>query len=135
LSIIDVSPQGAQPIISASGRFVMIFNGEIYNYEELRARIEAAGLAPKWRGHSDSEVLLQAVDAWGVESALRLAEGQMAVAIWDRADRRLYLARDRFAEKPLYYGWAGDDFIFASELKALRRHPQFDHAFDDEAVA
>jgi asparagine synthase (glutamine-hydrolysing) len=135
LSIIDVSPQGAQPMVSASGRFVMIFNGEIYNYEELRATVEAAGQAPKWRGHSDTEVLLQAFDLWGIEQALRLAEGQTALAVWDRAERRLYLARDRFGEKPLYYGWAGDDFVFASELKALRRHPQFDHAFDDEAVA
>jgi asparagine synthase (glutamine-hydrolysing) len=135
LSIIDVSPQGAQPMISAGGRFVMVFNGEIYNHGDLRAELEASGAAPAWRGHSDSEILLQAIEAWGFEPALRRAEGQMAIVVWDRIERRLYLGRDRFGEKPLYYGFAGRDFVFASELKALRVHPLFDDTLDEAAIA
>ncbi len=135
LAIIDLSAEGAQPMVSAGGRFVMVFNGEIYNYRVLRAALEAEGLAPNWRGHSDSEVLLAAIEAWGIERALTEAEGQMALAVWDRTERRLHLARDRFGEKPLYYGWAGDDLVFGSELKALRRHPRFDDALDEAALA
>ena len=135
LAIIDLSPHGAQPMVSAGGRFVLTYNGEIYNYRELRADLEGAGLAPAWRGHSDTEVLLAAIEAWGLERALEKAEGQMAFALWDRETRTLHLARDRFGEKPLYYGWAGNDFVFGSELKALRVHPQFDDALDDGAVA
>ncbi|HEY3814280.1 MAG TPA: asparagine synthase (glutamine-hydrolyzing) [Caulobacteraceae bacterium] len=135
LSIIDVSAQGDQPMVSASGRYVMIFNGEIFNYADLRTALEAAGAAPRWRGHSDTEVLLQAIETWGVERALQQAEGQLALALWDRLERRLHLARDRFGEKPLYWGWAGRDFVFASELKALAQHPALDRSLDPEAVA
>ena len=135
LSIIDLSPQGAQPMLSASGRYVLTYNGEIYNYRDLKAELDTAGQAPAWRGHSDSEVLLAAIEAWGLERALAKAEGQMALGLWDRQTRALHLARDRFGEKPLYYGWAGADLVFGSELKALRVHPRFDATLDDEATA
>jgi asparagine synthase (glutamine-hydrolysing) len=132
LSIVDLSPAGAQPMTSADGRRVLVFNGEIYNFRALRAELDQAGVA--WRGHSDTEVLLEAIGAWGVEDALRRIEGQFAFALWDRPRRELVLARDRFGEKPLYYGRVGADFVFASELKALRRHPDFRGEIDQAAL-
>jgi asparagine synthase (glutamine-hydrolysing) len=125
LSIIDLSPEGHQPMTSASGRFVMALNGEIYNYPELRAELEQAGRAPAWRGHSDTEVFLAACDAWGIEGAVQRTNGMFAIALADLAEEQLVLARDRMGEKPLYYGWQGQHFLFSSELKALRAHPQF----------
>jgi asparagine synthase (glutamine-hydrolysing) len=125
LSVIDLSPEGHQPMTSASGRFVMVFNGEIYNYPELRAELEKAHLAPAWRGHSDTEVFLAACDAWGMEGALQRSNGMFALALVDLAEDELVLARDRMGEKPLYYGWQGRYFLFGSELKALRAHPRF----------
>lgn len=133
LSIVDLSDQGAQPMTSADGRMVIVFNGEIYNFRDLRARLEPAGV--HWRGHSDTEVLLEAISAWGTETALQRLEGQFAFAVWDRHTRRLTLARDRFGEKPLYYGKVGDDLVFASELKAIRQHPDFSGALDHQALA
>ncbi len=134
LAIIDISPGGAQPMASRCERFVIVFNGEIYNYRDLRRDLQATENIA-WRGSSDTEVLLEAVGRWGFEGALARLQGQFAFALWDRAERRLRLARDRFGEKPLYYGWAGDEFVFGSELKALRRHPDFDGAWDRDAVA
>ncbi len=136
LSIVDLSPQGHQPMLSADGRFVLNFNGEIYNHTEIRVALEAEGGAPEggWRGHSDTEVLLQAIAAWGLERAIGESVGMFALALWDRHDRLLSLVRDRFGEKPLYYGWAGEDFVFGSELKALRLHPRFDSAIDRQAL-
>ncbi|MBX9595531.1 MAG: asparagine synthetase B, partial [Roseomonas sp.] len=137
LSIMDLSPAGHQPMVSACGRFVMIFNGEIYNFAEIRDEIEAVRGAPHpWRGHSDTEILLEAMAQWGFEGTLSRANGMFAIAVWDRADRVLWLGRDRIGKKPLYYGWAGGTFVFGSELKALRAHPDFDDAlcaaaFDD----
>src|SRR5690349_1552022 len=127
LAIIDLSPAGHQPIQSSDGRFVLTFNGEIYNHTDLRAELEHSGGVPGggWRGHSDTEVLVEAVSRWGLEPTLERCVGQFAFGLWDRRDRRLSLARDRFGEKPLYYGWAGRDFIFGSELKAFRIHPNF----------
>ncbi|TCP39566.1 asparagine synthase (glutamine-hydrolyzing) [Rhodovulum marinum] len=129
LAILDLSPAGHQPMISASGRHVLIFNGEIYNHLHLRAELDAAGRAPAWRGSSDTETLLAGIDAWGLEATLERCVGMFAVALWDRQDRRLSLARDRLGEKPLYYGWQGQGaraaFLFGSELKALCRHPAF----------
>jgi asparagine synthase (glutamine-hydrolysing) len=133
LSIIDLSPEGHQPMISASGRYVVAFNGEIYNFERLRPELEADGHS--WRGHSDTEVMLAAFERWGVEGALERFNGMFAFALWDRADRVLHLARDRLGEKPLYYGWAGETFLFGSELKALRAHPSFRAAIDRDALA
>jgi asparagine synthase (glutamine-hydrolysing) len=136
LAIIDVSEAGAQPMVSRDGRWALTYNGELYNYRELRAQLEAAG-GPHlpWRGDSDTEVLLAACQAWGVRAALGRAVGMFAFALWDGARRLLYLARDRMGEKPLYYGRAGRAFVFGSELKALRGHPGFDAALDMESLA
>ena len=134
LSIIDLSPQGHQPMTSPSGRFVMILNGEIYNYPQLRAELEQAGRAPAWRGRSDTEVLLAACEAWGIEGALQRANGMFAIALADLTDEQLVLVRDRMGEKPLYYGWQGRHFLFGSELKALRAHPQFEQRLETRAL-
>lgn len=135
LAILDLSPAGHQPMASASGRWVIAFNGEIYNHLELRKHLEAAGAAPTWRGHSDTETLLAGIEAWGVETTLKRCVGMFAFAAWDRVERALWLARDRLGEKPLYYGWQGGVFLFGSELKALRAHPAFDAAVDRGALA
>jgi asparagine synthase (glutamine-hydrolysing) len=136
LSIVDLSPQGHQPMHSADGRYVLNFNGEIYNHRELRKELDATGKAPQggWRGHSDTEVLLEAIAVWGLDPALEKAVGQFAFALWDQLSRTLSLVRDRFGEKPLYYGWVGGDFIFGSELKALRAHPRFDNPISRRAL-
>jgi asparagine synthase (glutamine-hydrolysing) len=135
LSIIDLSPAGHQPMLSAGGRYVIVFNGEIYNYLALRQKLEVEGMAPSWRGHSDTEVLLACIEAWGLERALNASIGMFALALWDRAERTLSLARDRIGEKPLYYGWQGETFLFGSELKALRAHPSFTASIDRNALA
>ncbi|MDP9412580.1 MAG: asparagine synthase (glutamine-hydrolyzing) [Pseudomonadota bacterium] len=133
LSILDLSPLGHQPMASADGRFVMTYNGELYNHPELRAALDQ-DRATAWRGHSDTETLIECIAAWGLTDTLRRAVGMFALAVWDRRERSLYLARDRFGEKPLYYGWVGEDFAFASELKAIRRHPGFSNPVDRRAV-
>lgn len=133
LSIIDLSPLGHQPMISVCGRWVIAFNGEIYNFPALRAALETEG--ETFRGHSDTEVLLQAMARWGVDRALVEANGMFAFALWDRARRVLTLGRDRFGQKPLFYGTCGKTVLFGSELKALRAHPAFDAAIDRDAVA
>ena len=131
LSIVDLSPAGHQPMTSPSGRYVIAFNGEIYNHHELRRRSETL----RWRGTSDTESLLAAFDVLGVEATLRLAVGMFGFAVWDRRERELVLARDRMGEKPVYYGWQGDTLVFGSELKALRAHPAFRGEVDHEALA
>lgn len=123
LSILDLSPAGAQPMHSTCGRYVIVFNGEIYNHLDLRDALAAKGVAPEWRGHSDTETLLAAIAHWGLDETLKQAGGMFALALWDRKAKRLSLARDRIGEKPLYWGWAGSSLIFGSELKALRQHP------------
>ncbi len=136
LAIVDLSPTGHQPMVSADGRFVLIYNVETYNHADIRRGLDEQGKAPAggWRGHSDTETLLQAVAEWGLEAALGKSVGLFALAVWDRQERRLSLARDRFGEKPLYYGWAGHDFVFGSELKSLRLHPEFAHDIDRRAL-
>jgi len=136
LSIIDLSAAGHEPMHSSSQRYVITFNGEIYNYGELRAELERTSSAPPegWRGHSDVEVLLQAIEAWGLEVAISKAAGMFAFGLWDRHARNLTLVRDRFGEKPLYYGWAGKDFLFGSELKAISAHPRFQADIDRKAL-
>ena len=125
LAIVDLSDAGAQPMTSASRRFIMIYNGEIYNHGDLRAELEASGRAPVWRGHSDTETLLAGIEAWGLDETLGRAIGMFAIALWDSDTRVLSLARDRMGEKPLYYGRQGDTVLFGSELSALTRHPAF----------
>jgi len=120
LSILDLSPQGHQPMISASGRYVMAYNGEIYNFSQVRDDLSRRGLAPQWRGHSDTEILLACFEAWGIEATLPKLTGMFAIALWDRQTRTLSLIRDRIGEKPLYYGVVNGQFIFGSELKALQ---------------
>jgi asparagine synthase (glutamine-hydrolysing) len=136
LSILELTPAGAQPMISASGRYVIVFNGEIYNH--LAIRDELARGEP-FRGHSDTETLLRAFDAWGIERALATAVGMFALACWDRKLGELVLARDRMGEKPLYYGWQGSGvgrtFLFGSELKAITCHPAFEGRVDRSSVA
>jgi asparagine synthase (glutamine-hydrolysing) len=136
LSIVDLSPHGHQPMHSADRRFVLDYNGEIYNHAHIRNELEANGVAPRlgWRGHSDTETLLQAIAVWGLESTLAKVVGMFSFALWDNQDRVLRLVRDRFGEKPLYYGWVGRDFVFSSELKALRVHPEFDNPVDRRAL-
>jgi len=133
LSIIDLSPTGAQPMVSASGRYVISYNGEIYNARDLAPELEAKGV--RFRGHSDTEVLVEAIEAWGLERTLNRLDGMWAFALWDRAERRLQLARDRLGVKPLYYGTLHNAFLFGSELKALRVHPKFDADIDRDALA
>lgn len=135
LSILDLSPAGHQPMQCASGRYVLVFNGEIYNHLALRAELQAAGHAPDWRGHSDTETLLAGFAAWGIAATLQRAVGMFAIALWDRAERRLSLARDRLGEKPLFYGWVRGAFVFGSELKALRAYPGFDNPVSRDALA
>lgn len=130
LSILDLSPAGHQPMFSSSGRYVIVFNGEIYNHLDLRKELGNI----EWRGHSDTETLLAGFEAWGVEATLKKTVGMFAVALWDRADRILTLARDRMGEKPLYYGWQGNTFLFGSELKALKAHPAFRGEIDRDAL-
>jgi asparagine synthase (glutamine-hydrolysing) len=132
LSIIDLSEAGAQPMISASGRYVLSFNGEIYNFQRLRKEL-ADGAYP-YKGHSDTEVILAASEQLGAREAIARLEGMFAVAVWDRQARVLTLARDRAGKKPLYYGWCQQSFLFGSELKALRKHPDFDETLDRDAL-
>lgn len=132
LSILDLSPLGHQPMTSALGRFVMVFNGEIYNFQELRAELEKSGHT--WRGHSDTEIMLAAFLEWGVVEATKRFNGMFAFAVWDKQERVLQLARDRLGEKPLYYGWVGGALVFASELKAVQKFPGFNAAVDREAL-
>jgi asparagine synthase (glutamine-hydrolysing) len=135
LSILDLSPTGRQPMTSESGRYVLAFNGEIYNHLELREDMESASSVVVWRGRSDTETLLGGFDRWGIEPTLKRTTGMFAVAVWDHESKKLTLARDRIGEKPLYYGWQGDVFLFGSELKALRVHPAFGHEIDRDVVA
>ncbi|CAN5787561.1 asparagine synthase (glutamine-hydrolyzing) [soil metagenome] len=134
LSIIDLSPTGHQPMNSPTGRFAIAFNGEIYNYTELRAELMRRSDARKWRGHSDTEILLAAFEDFGIEAALKKAVGMFALAVWDRQERTLTIARDRLGEKPLHYGWQGGTFVFGSEMKALRSHPDFRARIDRRAL-
>jgi len=125
LSILDLSPAGHQPMASPSGRFVTVFNGEIYNHLDLRKEVEKSGNVTCWRGHADTETLLAGFDVWGIEATLKRSVGMFAIAVWDKGERTLTLARDRMGEKPLYYGWNRGAFLFASELKGLRAYPEF----------
>ena len=149
LSIMDLSPAGRQPMISRNGRFVIAFNGEIYNHLELRSELnnnsDSSSLHKsgeskiKWRGYSDTETLLEAFESWGVVATLEKTIGMFSIVLWDKKMRTLHLTRDRFGEKPLYYGWTGGGvkktFVFGSELKAIRAFPDFTNSVCREALA
>ena len=135
LAIIDLSRAGAQPMATGDGRLTLVLNGEIYNFPELRRLLETSPGFPGWRGTSDTETFLEAVAAWGLETALDRSRGMFALALWDARERTLTLARDRMGEKPLYYGLLGGLFAFASELKALRALPGISPDLDHEALA
>lgn len=133
LAILDLSKHGAQPMSSASGRYVIVFNGEIYNHLSLRKDLEAKGAV--FHGHSDTETLLAAVEIWGLNRTLQKINGMFAFALWDRKNRVIDFARDRFGKKPLYLGWAGKHLVFASEVKAFHMHPEFDAQIDKKSTA
>ncbi|MBD3265627.1 asparagine synthase (glutamine-hydrolyzing), partial [bacterium] len=132
LSIIDLSPEGHQPMVSASGRYVIVYNGEVYNFQPLRQRLESRGHV--FRGHSDTEVILAAIETWGVEESVKEFIGMFAFAVWDRENRQLFLVRDRVGIKPLYYGWNNGAFLFGSELKPFWRHPSWQGEIDRHAL-
>jgi len=133
LSIIDLSAEGHQPMASADGRLMMVFNGEIYNFAEIRRELDALG--HRFRGHSDTEVMLAAFREWGVEVATKRFNGMFAFAVWDKETRKLTLSRDRMGKKPLYYGWCGNHFLFASDLNSVSAHPRFSADLDEGALA
>ncbi len=133
LSIVDLSPQGHQPMDSSCGRFVIAFNGEIYNFLDLRAELEATGRS--FRSQSDTEVILEGCAVWGVEATMRRLWGMFAIALWDRQDRILFLMRDRLGIKPLYWGHFGSLVVFGSELKALVAHGGWNRQIDRDALA
>jgi asparagine synthase (glutamine-hydrolysing) len=144
LSIVDLSNAGHQPMVSASGRYVIVFNGEIYNHLSMRMELDARAThtatlangerAFEWRGHSDTETLLAGIETWGVEATLKKTVGMFAIALWDTQDKVLTLARDRMGEKPLYYGFQGQLFLFGSELKAIKVHPDFLSEIDRDVI-
>jgi asparagine synthase (glutamine-hydrolysing) len=138
LAIVDVSSSGHQPMTSASSRYVIALNGEVYNHSELRIELDLINPNYQWSGHSDTETLLAGIEAWGIEKTLSKAVGMFAIALWDRKNHTLNLIRDRFGEKPLYYGWINTGsakvFAFGSELKALRAYPSFQNAVSRDAL-
>lgn len=135
LTILDLSTAGHQPMVSKSGRFVIVFNGEIYNHLELRAKLAEAQGGMTWQGHSDTETILACCEAWGFEKTILQLVGMFALALWDKQLRTLTLARDRLGEKPLYYGWHRNNFMFGSELKALASHPDWRGEVDRDALS
>jgi asparagine synthase (glutamine-hydrolysing) len=135
LSILDLSPTGHQPMTSPCNRFVLVFNGEIYNHLDLRQELEKEGGAFNWRGHSDTETLLASVRHWGIDRCLKKLNGMFAFALWDKIEKKLFLARDRIGEKPLYYGRIGSIFVFGSELKAFLAYPQWRREIDRNSLA
>jgi asparagine synthase (glutamine-hydrolysing) len=134
LAVVELSEAGAQPMVSQSGRWVLSFNGEIYNHKSMREALNADGVARAWRGTSDTETLLETIESLGFKEAISRAVGMFAIAAWDRHEKCLYLARDRLGEKPLYYGWSDRSFVFASELKAIEQHPGWRPDIDRDAL-
>lgn len=139
LSVLDLSSAGNQPMISSSGRFIITYNGEIYNHLEIRKELKEINMNINWKSNSDTETFLEAIEYWGIDNALKKVVGMFAFALWDKKNCSLVLARDRMGEKPLYYGWQGKGlnkvFIFGSELKALKQHPEFQKTINRDAIA
>ncbi len=135
LSILDLSPAGHQPMVSGCGRYVLVYNGEIYNHLDIREELSKFNSHLKWRGASDTETLLVAIAAWGVEATLKRLNGMFAFSLWDRFEKKMYLARDRMGEKPLYYGRSRSTFMFSSELKALEAFPDWQGEIDRQSLA
>ena len=134
LAILELSPAGAQPMHSNCGRYVVVFNGEIYNHLQLRQQLNQEGFLLEWKGHSDTETMLACFVAWGIEKTLQAMVGMFAIALWDKQTKLLTLAKDRMGEKPLYWGWQGDSLFFSSELKALKAHPMFKADIDRDSI-
>ena len=134
LSILDLSSAGNQPMHSLSGNYVIIFNGEIYNHKSLRSELESINQR-NWLGHSDTETLLAAIEEWGLKKTLAKAKGMFAIALWDKSSNKLSLACDRIGEKPLYYGWVNNQFVFSSELKSIKVFPEFNNSIDRNSLA
>ena len=134
LSILDLSSAGNQPMHSSSGNYVIIFNGEIYNHKSLRSELELINQR-NWLGHSDTETLLAAIEEWGLKKTLVKAKGMFAIALWDKSSNKLSLACDRIGEKPLYYGWVNNQFVFSSELKSIKVFPEFNNRIDTNSLA
>ncbi len=134
LAIMDLSPLGHQPMHSTCSRYVIVFNGEVYNFHDIRKELATAAPHITYRGHSDTEVMLAAFATWGVEPSLKRFNGMYAFALWDKAERVLHLGRDRLGKKPLYYGWMGDTFLFGSELKSFWAHPEWKGEIDTDAL-
>ena len=135
LSIMDLSLAGHQPMASPCGRFNIVFNGEIYNHLQLRDKLNTSANKQSWKGHSDTETLVTAFSQWGIEKTLQQLVGMFAIAVWDFKEKRLFLIRDRFGEKPLYYGWSNGVFLFGSELKALQKYKRFSNQIDRGALS
>ncbi len=135
LSILDLTSAGSQPMVSNCGNYILIFNGEIYNHLKLREIIKENGFDYKWNGSSDTETLLVCIKFWGIEKTLSKISGMFAFAFWDKSNKKLFLARDRIGEKPLFYGKIDGAFVFASELKALCAHPRWRGDIDRDALA
>lgn len=133
LSTIDLSINGNQPMYSENRQFIIVFDGEIYNHPELRQELSSDGKV--FRGHSDTEVILAGFEKWGIEQTVRRCVGMFAIVLWDISNRNLYLIRDQMGKKPLYYGWQKDTFLFASELKAIRKHPDFENNINRDSLA
>ena len=133
LSILDLSPGGHQPMASASGRFLISYNGEVYNFKEIRRELEENGA--RFHTSTDTEIILSAIENWGLPQSAKRFVGMFAFALWDRKERMLHLVRDRVGEKPLYYGWSGGCFLFASELKALKAHQSWKYEINRDAIA
>lgn len=134
LAILDLTASGQQPMLSNSKRYVITFNGEIYNHQEIKQQLAAAGHTPIWRGHSDTEIILVAFEVWGIQPALEKFVGMFAIALWDQQEQLLYLLRDRLGEKPLYFGCVDNYFLFGSELKSLKAHPAWQQNINRDAV-
>ena len=135
LSIIELSKAGHQPMVSSSGRYVIIYNGEIYNHLELRDSLKRDGLSKLWRGKADSETLIESIEYWGISETLKKCIGMFAFALWDKKEKNLVFARDRIGEKPLYYGTQNDFLIFSSDLKAFKQHPAFNKKINRNAIS